>query len=60
MEREAMHLEQLTFLLLLGAVLYVMMVAGVEKRALEWKRQRRTCPSCGRDARNCRCRAPYP
>jgi hypothetical protein len=25
-----------------------MAVAGVEKNALEWRRRRRTCPSCGR------------
>jgi hypothetical protein len=27
---------------------YVMVVAGVNKSALEWKRRRRRCPSCGR------------
>ena len=26
-----------------------MAVAGVNKKALEWKRPRRTCPSCGRN-----------
>ena len=26
-----------------------MAVAGVQKSALEWKRQKRTCPSCGRE-----------
>jgi hypothetical protein len=26
-----------------------MAVAGVRKSALEWKRRRRTCPSCGRE-----------
>jgi hypothetical protein len=26
-----------------------MAIAGVKKNALEWKRRRRTCPSCGRD-----------
>jgi hypothetical protein len=25
-----------------------MMVAGVSKSALEWRRRRRICPSCGR------------
>jgi hypothetical protein len=35
---------------------YVMIVAGVQKSALEWKRRRRVCPSCGRaiDTRVCR------
>jgi hypothetical protein len=27
---------------------YVMTVAGIQKSALEWKRRRRVCPSCGR------------
>jgi rRNA maturation endonuclease Nob1 len=37
-------------------VAYLMMIAGVQKNALEWRRRRRTCPSCGRDieARVCR------
>jgi NADH pyrophosphatase NudC (nudix superfamily) len=26
-----------------------MVVAGVEKRALEWTRRKRICPSCGHD-----------
>ncbi len=27
---------------------WLMTVAGVHKRALEWRRRRRVCPSCGR------------
>jgi hypothetical protein len=27
---------------------WVMMVAGVQKSALEWRQRRRVCPSCGR------------
>ena len=31
--------------------------AGVQKSALEWKRRRHICPSCGRDLRSgCACR----
>ena len=32
-----------------------MAVAGVQKNALEWRRQKRLCPSCGRniDGRVC-------
>jgi hypothetical protein len=26
----------------------LMALAGLDKSALEWKRHRRTCPSCGR------------
>jgi hypothetical protein len=34
---------------------YLMMVAGVQKSALEHRRKRRVCPSCGRhiEARVC-------
>jgi hypothetical protein len=28
---------------------WMMMMAGVQKSALEWRRQRRICPSCGRE-----------
>lgn len=34
---------------------FLMMLAGVEKHALEWRRRRRCCPACGRaiEARVC-------
>jgi hypothetical protein len=37
------------------AVGWLMTYAGLQKNALEFKRRRRTCPSCGRriDARAC-------
>jgi hypothetical protein len=38
-----------------AAAVYLMMVAGVTKHALEWKRASRICPSCGRATRDCRC-----
>lgn len=42
--------------LLVCSALYLMMLAGVQKRALERRERRRVCPSCGRDAeRSCRC-----
>jgi hypothetical protein len=34
---------------------WMMIVAGVGKSALEWRRRRRICPSCGRDTRACAC-----
>lgn len=37
-------------------VAYLMMLAGVQKNALEWRRSTRTCPSCGRETFRCRCR----
>jgi hypothetical protein len=27
---------------------FLMLMAGVQKSALEWRRRRRACPSCGR------------
>ena len=39
---------QLLALLFSTAAGVWMAVAGVQKSALEWKRQKRTCPSCGR------------
>ncbi|MFL5966499.1 MAG: hypothetical protein ACJ747_08110 [Gaiellaceae bacterium] len=34
---------------------YAMITAGLQKSALEWRRRRRMCPSCGRtiEARVC-------
>jgi hypothetical protein len=36
-----------------------MALAGVQKSALEWRRRKRTCPSCGRDitGNTCGCTA---
>jgi hypothetical protein len=36
-----------------------MAIAGVQKSVLEWRRQKRTCPSCGREipGRTCGCSA---
>ena len=34
---------------------YLMIVSGVFKNALEWKRRRRICPSCGRHDEMCTC-----
>ncbi|HKU56952.1 MAG TPA: hypothetical protein VJP41_08015 [Gaiellaceae bacterium] len=49
-----LHLIEL--FLVVGGVAYLMMLAGMAKSALEPKRRRRICPSCGRPADNCRCR----
>lgn len=43
-------------LLAAAAAIYLLMIAMVEKHALEWRRRARVCPSCGLDARRCRCR----
>jgi NADH pyrophosphatase NudC (nudix superfamily) len=34
--------------LLTSGVGYLMVAAGLQKSALEWRRRRRFCPSCGR------------
>jgi NADH pyrophosphatase NudC (nudix superfamily) len=33
----------------------LMSLAGLQKSALEWKRRRRICPSCGRQLRGRHC-----
>jgi NADH pyrophosphatase NudC (nudix superfamily) len=45
------------FALLTWGAGYLMVYAGVHKSALEWRRRRRICPSCGRviQARACGC-----
>jgi NADH pyrophosphatase NudC (nudix superfamily) len=42
-----MHLVLLAVITL--AVGYFMTMAGLQKSALEWKRRRRICPSCGHE-----------
>jgi hypothetical protein len=37
-----------TFVALAMAIGYTMFFSGLKKHALELKRRRRTCPSCGR------------
>jgi hypothetical protein len=41
--------------LLIGAAVYLMMLSGIAKSALEPRRARRVCPSCGRVTSDCRC-----
>jgi len=38
----------------------LMTLAGLQKSALEWRRPRRICPSCGREirSRTCACDSP--
>ena len=48
-------LQVLALTALLAGVGFLMVLVGVEKRVLGWKR--RTCPVCGyRAERGCRCR----
>jgi len=52
-----MNLQLVFFALLTLGVGWLMALAGVEKSVLEWRKRRRTCPSCGREivARTCPC-----
>jgi hypothetical protein len=54
---KAMPLETALLLASTTGVGYLMLTAGIEKRALEWRRRRRNCPSCGRhiQGRMCSC-----
>jgi NADH pyrophosphatase NudC (nudix superfamily) len=46
----------LTFLVVSTACVGVLMsLAGLQKSALEWKRRRRICPSCGHQLRGRHC-----
>jgi hypothetical protein len=50
-----MTLDPITLSALVMAFAFTMAFAGVKKHALELKRQRRVCPSCGRriEGRTC-------
>jgi hypothetical protein len=45
---KAMPVETALLLVSTTGVGYLMLTAGIEKRALEWRRRRRSCPSCGK------------
>jgi hypothetical protein len=40
--------ELATWLICTTGVGFLMLYTGVKKNALEWRRRRRVCPSCGR------------
>jgi hypothetical protein len=45
-----------TLIALVGGAAWLMMQAGLSKNALEFRRKRHVCPSCGRDD-GCSCGA---
>jgi hypothetical protein len=45
---KAMPIETALLLASTTGVGYVMLTAGIEKKALEWRRRRRTCAVCGK------------
>jgi hypothetical protein len=50
-----MTTQTLTLLFSSSAVGYLMVKAGLAKHALEFRRRRRLCPSCGREIRGRTC-----
>jgi hypothetical protein len=45
---KVMPIETALLLASTTGVGYVMLSAGIEKKALEWRRRRRTCAGCGK------------
>jgi hypothetical protein len=43
-----LDLDLATLLVCTTGVGFLMLFTGVKKNALEWRRRRRVCPSCGR------------
>jgi hypothetical protein len=52
----AFHPNMVILTVLTSGVGYLMVVAGIHKSLLEWRRSGRLCPSCGRvlETRVCR------
>ncbi len=44
-----LNLHIATLVILTLGIGWVMMTAGLQKSALEWRQRRRVCPSCGRE-----------
>jgi hypothetical protein len=53
--KDDMHLQLLMLMALTTAVGWLMIESGVVKNMLDRRRDRRVCPSCGRDATACSC-----
>jgi hypothetical protein len=56
-DRRKMMTPTLTLVLTAAGVGYLMVKAGLGKNALELRRRRRICPSCGREIIGRRCDA---
>ena len=52
---DAMDAKLLTFVVIALAAGHWMLMAGVTKRVLSWRRPNRRCLSCGRLRRDCSC-----
>jgi len=47
-----------TFFAITMGVGYLMIQSGLQKSMLEWRRRKRSCPSCGRETSVCGCKTP--
>jgi hypothetical protein len=52
-----LQLHSMMFMVATTFAAWLMMQAGLSKKALEFRRSRRACPSCGRHGHACRCTA---
>ena len=50
-----MNLHIATLAIVTVGIGWVMLRAGVQKNALEWRQLRRICPSCGQEIHACFC-----
>ena len=54
-EMTALDPQLTTFFAITMGIGYLMIQSGLQKSMLEWRRRKRTCPSCGRETRVCGC-----
>ena len=47
-----------TFFAITMGIGYLMIQSGLQKSMLEWRRRKRSCPSCGRETSVCGCKTP--
>jgi hypothetical protein len=52
---ETLDPQLTTFFAVTMGIGYLMIQSGLQKSMLEWRRRKRTCPSCGRESGVCRC-----
>lgn len=49
------HLQFVVLMISTTGIGFLMLLSGIQKSLLDWRRRGRTCPSCGRLIRNRRC-----
>jgi len=53
--KDDMHLQIVVLMALTTVVGWLMIESGIGKNMLDRRRERRVCPSCGRNATTCGC-----